>query len=229
MGTALPQSALPQSASSCPPLPLIGTATVWTSPLIPMVSLVSSLVAACNWVLCVSKEALHAHCCSSPAAQGCITLVLKSRLPLQCGMAQRSAHLHPCAAHSCCQQASADLLGHSVKMSCAAHSATGCNGRALHCTRSSTQGQHTHDCSKAPQQLACAVCALELDVLALQAQPTSRAAAGPMSHSRHRQPHTRNSMARRASTRQSLFAVMAQQWPSTLQGMASPWQWTWST
>ena len=81
MGTALPQSALPQSASSCPPLPLIGTATVWTSPLIPMVSLVSSLVAACNWVLCVSKEALHAHCCSSPAAQGCITLVLKAGCP----------------------------------------------------------------------------------------------------------------------------------------------------
>ena len=35
-------------------------------------------------------------------------------------------------------------------------------------------------------------------------------------------------MARRASTRQSLCAVMAQQWPNTLQGMASLWQWTWS-
>ena len=34
--------ALPQSASSCPPLPLIGMATLWASPLIPMVSLVSS-------------------------------------------------------------------------------------------------------------------------------------------------------------------------------------------
>ena len=37
--------ALPQSASSCPPLPLIGMATLWASPLIPMVSLVSSSTA----------------------------------------------------------------------------------------------------------------------------------------------------------------------------------------